>query len=242
MYQTENMYITSDLKMSEVIINNPYLSVILENFSIRLPVKDKSVGEVCSENDVKTDIFLLIANLYNGFNHKPFHSLTHEDIKTIVLYLKNTHQYYLKEVFPEILQVLRQLADRNKYQEMNMVDGFFAGYFEEVKEHLDYEDQVVFPYVYKLYDRIGINDRQTIDSQYSVKEYQDHHNDIEEKLNDLKNILIKYLPQKDDQPHRRKLLIRLSEIEYDISVHAKIEELILIPLVESMELELFKKK
>ena len=74
--------------------------------------------------------------------------------------------------------------------------------------------------------------------KYAVAEYQEHHNDIEEKLNDLKSLLIKYLPLKNDQSIRRNLLFRLFELEYDLNIHSQIEELILIPLVSKMELHL----
>jgi regulator of cell morphogenesis and NO signaling len=89
-----------------------------------------------------------------------------------------------------------------------------------------------------LYERI-VNQNQTDGGKrYSVSEYKDHHNDIEEKLNDLKSLLIKYLPLKNDQPIRRKLLFSLFELEYDLNIHSQIEELILIPLVSKMELHL----
>jgi len=236
------MYLTADMKMAEVITNNPYLLVILENFNIKMPVQDQSVYEVCTKFNIHTDLFLIISNLYNGLKHQPLHPLTHEDAITITKYLKNTHQYYLKEIYPEIIDSIRQLSERNNHKEMLMVDNFFCDYFEEVKEHLDYEDQVVFPYVRDLSDQISHKANKLLNSKYSVREYQDHHNDIQEKLNDLKNLLIKYLPQENDQSLRRKVLFRLSEIEYDIAVHAKIEDLILIPLVESMEFHLGKLK
>ena len=75
----------------------------------------------------------------------------------------------------------------------------------------------------------------TADDAYSVIKYRDRHNDIEEKLTDLKNLLIKYLPQKNDQQIRRKLLFSLFELEFDIHIHTRIEESILIPLVEKLE-------
>jgi len=78
--------------------------------------------------------------------------------------------------------------------------------------------------------------------QYSAKEYQEHHSDIEDKLNDLKNLLIKYLPYKDDQILRRKLILKLFDLENDLNIHSQIEELILIPLVSEMESQLNKSK
>jgi regulator of cell morphogenesis and NO signaling len=91
-----------------------------------------------------------------------------------------------------------------------------------------------------LIERIENKVKDDLSIAYSVVEYQEHRNDIEEKLNDLKSLLIKYLPPKNDQTIRRKLLFLLSELEYDLNIHSKIEELILIPLVVAMELHLKK--
>lgn len=130
----------------------------------------------------------------------------------------------------------------NNHKEMGLVEKFFGEYFKEVTEHLNYENNIVFPYIIGLYDKI-INHKHPFNPQkYSVTEYKEHHNDIEEKLNDLKNLLIKYLPQKNDQALRRKLLFCLFELEYDLSIHSQIEDLILIPLVTKMELHLKKVK
>jgi len=112
----------------------------------------------------------------------------------------------------------------------------------EVIEHLDYENEVVFPYVLNLDKLLNSKDPGSYTPAYSVTEYREHHDDIEEKLNDLKNLLIKYMPQKDDRQIRRKLLLCLFELEFDLNIHSRIEESILIPLVEKMEQHAEKKK
>jgi regulator of cell morphogenesis and NO signaling len=240
MYQTANIFLTPGLKMSEVIINNPYLVIMLENFGISMPLHDKSVLKVCAENKLNTELFLVLANLYNGLSYTPDTPLSFHDTHSMIQFLKNSHQYYLKEIYPNILNVIEKLAEVNTVKEMDLVRKFFLGYFDEVREHLSYEDQVVFPYVLSLANRMLDPAHPAEKSTYSVMEYKEHHNDIEEKLNDLKNLLIKYLPQKDDQVLRRKLLFNLSELEYDLNIHAKIEDLILIPLVTEMENQIKK--
>jgi len=70
---------------------------------------------------------------------------------------------------------------------------------------------------------------------YSVSDYQEHHDNIEDKLEDLKNLLLKHLPLDNDQQIRRKLLFSLFELEYDLTIHTRIEDEILIPLVEKLE-------
>jgi len=242
MYQLVNLYITPDIKMSDVILNNPYLMLLLEHFGIEVPLQEKTMHEVCCENNINTELFLTFANLYNKNKYIPKTPFSFADILTIVNYLKNSHKYYSEEIYPTILNTIKQMYTVNTHKEIELVEKFFGTYFSEVKEHLDYENITVFPYILELYKRIENPEHSIGQSKYSVVEYQEHHNDIEEKLDDLKNLLIKYLPQKNDQILRRKLLLSLFELEYDLNIHSQIEDLILIPLVAKMESHLNKKK
>jgi len=235
MYQTVKFALAADLKMSEIILNNPYLLLLLEHFGIDAPFQEKSVNTVCKENGLSTDLFLTFANLYNGVQYSPDEPPSFSDIMAIIGFLKNSHKFYSDEIYPGILSTIRLMARVNDHKEMTLVQKFFVDYFSEVTEHLDYEDKVVFPYVLTLYGQISENKPPEPGVEYSVQEYKEHHNNIEEKLNDLKNLLIKYLPQKRDFAIRRKLLFDLSELEYDLIIHSKIEDLILIPLVARME-------
>lgn len=240
MYKTINIYLTPDLKMSDVILNNPYLLLLLEHFGIDVPLQDKSLNTVCEENNLNTELFLTFANLYNGVKYTPKVPLSFNDTHAIINYLKNNHKFYSEEIYPNILSTINQMAEVNNYKEMALVPKFFVDYFNEVSDHLDYENRVVYPYVLDLYEQIKNLKYTKKKTKYSVVEYKEHHNDIEEKLNDLKNLLIKYLPQKDDQELRRRLILSLFELEYDLNIHSQIEDLLLIPLVAKMESHLNK--
>jgi regulator of cell morphogenesis and NO signaling len=221
-------------------MNNPYLLLLLEHFGIEVPLQDRTLNQVCLQYGINIELFLTFANLYNGVNYTPRSPLTIQDTPTIINYLRNSHRYYAEEIYPNILGVIHQMAKVNDFQEMALVPKFFVDYFNDVTEHLEYENKTVYPYIIHLIERIENKVKDDLSIAYSVVEYQEHHNDIEEKLNDLKSLLIKYLPPKNDQTIRRKLLFLLSELEYDLNIHSKIEELILIPLVVAMELHLKK--
>ena len=235
MFQAQKIHFTPDLKICDVITENSYMLLFFEHFGITLPVKDKSLQTVCKENGLNLAVVLTFANLFNGVRQDSAPALSFDDTKAIILYLKNSHEFYSEEIYPEILNTIGQMAEVNHSSEMNLVKEFFTDYFNEVTEHLDYENKVVFPYVLSLYERIKKGEQRGRNKEYSVVEYREQHNDIEEKLDDLKKLLIKYLPQKDDRILRRKLLLSLFELDYDLTVHSQIEELILIPLVEKME-------
>ena len=240
MKKTAKIHFTSDIKISDAIIDNPYLLLLIEHFRIAMPLNDKTIEKVCEENHLNSGLFLTIADLYNGVQCSSELPFSFDDTNTIITFLQSSHKFYLDEIYPDILVNIKQIAEVNDSREVALVQKFFVDYFSEVTEHLDYEDKVVFPYVLDLYGQIKDMPHPRKETKYSVKEYKRHHGDIEEKLNDLKNLLVKYLPQKNDQAIRRKLLLNLSELEFDLNIHSNIEDLILIPLVTKMELHLKK--
>jgi regulator of cell morphogenesis and NO signaling len=238
MYQTKNIRLTPDLKISDIILNNPYLLLFLEHFGVDLPTQDKTLKSISDEYNISIPLIMKLVNLYNGVQYLPDDELSFSDTKPIISFLKNSHKFYTDEIYPEILSIIEQMAEVNDSKEMALVKKFFLQYFSEVTEHLEYEDNVVFPYVMDLHDQIQKGEDSKNNKVYSVVEYREQHNDIEEKLDDLKKLLIKYLPHKNDRVLRRKLILSLFELEYDLNVHAEIEDLILIPLVVKMETQL----
>ena len=242
MYQIEKLQLSADTKIADVIINNPYLMLLLEHFGIEAPLQEKTVGDVCAENKINPKLFLAFVSLYNGLPYDFGDNFTHCDISSIIVYLKNSHKYYSEEIYPTILGIIRQMSHSESQSEMALVEKFFDEYFAEVTEHLNYENDIVFPYIINLQE-IFSGLKNPVDlSKYSVSEYREHHDDIKEKLDDLKNLLIKYLPQKEAPSIRRKLLMSLFELEYDLNIHSQIEDSLLIPLVAKMELYLKNKE
>lgn len=235
MYKKNNIFVLPEMKASEMILSNPHLMLMMENFGINLSVREKTIKTLCEENNISIDIFISFANLFNGHFTHIKHQYSFEDIETIIQYLKKSHQYYLEEKYPKIQDCVKRMFEVNDHPQMTMVEKFFNDYYNEVREHLEYENSRVFPYVTSLYYKLNGKELFEIDVNYSVLDYKEHHDNIEEKLADLKNLLIKYLPVKNDQKIRRELLFGLFDLEYDLNIHSLIEDNILIPLVEQME-------
>lgn len=236
MYQTKKTYVKSGMKMAELIFENPSLLMLLEHFGCDLVVHDLSVEQISRQHAVNPELFVFFCNLYNGFSPSGIENFHKDDIATIIFFLRNSHNYYKNDKYPEIKEYINQMHLINSATEMKMVELFFNDYFNEVTEHLDYEDQVAFP---EICVNLGLENKKT-DTQaesFSVTTYRDHHTDIESKLSELKNLLLKHIPLKEDRVLRRKLLISLFELEFDLSLHSLIEETILIPLVKKYETE-----
>ncbi len=231
MYQTHKTYIKADMSMSGLIKENPRLLILLEHFEIDFVVSDKSVSQLCSEHSIAVPLFLLFANLYNGFNPEIKEISSLIDILVIIRFLKNSHIYYKTDKYPEIIGYIKELKDKTSNEEVNLIEKFFSEYFDEVLEHLDYEDEIAFPYFIKLIEQ----NRNSPKTTFSVNEYREHHTDIETKVADLKNLLLKHIRVSNELSLRRKLFFSLHELEFDLQIHALIEEKILLPLIAEVE-------
>ncbi len=100
---------------------------------------------------------------------------------------------------------------------------------------MQYEDDTVFPYVYSLIDKNS-------DKHYSINIFEERHNDIEGKMNDLKQILMKYVPGTTDQMLMVNILTELYMSEEELEAHTFIEDSLVIPRVKEIEEERKKNK
>lgn len=227
-----NGIILKDMKMSELLLTNYSLILILERFAIELGVKEKTIESICKESNVNTEVFLFILNLHNDISYLSKASFDDLDIREIIQYLCRSHVYYTSEVFPAIIKSIHSMSTSNQKPENLMLLRFFEEYKKEVDEHFSYENTIAFPYILSL---LAPGKSTKKKNDYSVLAYKEHHDNLEEKLDDLKRLLIQYLPPQNDCVMRRKILIALFEFEKDLMVHALIEDDILIPLVETLE-------
>ena len=233
MYTINKKYIETDLRVSELVQENPSFLLVLEHFGIDDVLRDKSIADLCSEYAINESLFVAVCNLYNDFSIAGQVSLKRSDLPVIIMFLRNSHKYYRSEKYPEILSNIKNLCITGHEKELKLVEDFFNEYFIEVSEHLEYEENIVFPY----FTRLAQNLKKEPGERFSAAHYLNHHTDIESKLGDLKNLLLNHLHFKNLNSAKRKLLYALFELEFDLKVHSMIEEQILIPLGISLEKE-----
>ncbi len=214
------------MKMADLINGNPYLLLMLQHFNIDFRISDRTVSQLCTQYNISEQLFVSIANLYNGSGIREGQPFSRKDLLQVIDFLKTTHNYYRFDKYPQISTYILQLQENHPEKELVLLEKFFNEYFSEVREHLDYEDEVAFPYFIALLGSTRFDDKLEV---YSSSEYSEHHTDIELKLKDLKNLLLKYIKIDNDLDLRRKLFMSLYELEFDLYIHSLIEETILIP-------------
>ena len=73
------------------------------------------------------------------------------------------------------------------------------------------------------------------DRTYSINEFLHNHSDIEGKLDDLLNIVFKYLPPQTDDDNVTDVVYDILRLSEDLKKHTFIEEKIMVPLVKHLE-------
>jgi len=237
------MIITHSTKMAEVIHDHIQLLPIIHRFGIRLGFGEKTVSQVCDSYGVNVDFFLETVNLFCDERYTPSKKPSSYGVDVVVTYLLKSHAYFYEEKFPSIREKIKMLEDYPGGSEhLGLIEKFFSNYVAEFMEHIRFEDSVVFPYSVMVADgfRKGmLTPELTLSMKdYSMSLFNQQHEDIEEKLSDLRNILIKYLPPVDSGKVVTAILLELASMEKELDNHTIIEERILVPKVLAMEASL----
>ncbi len=230
MNNNELLY-TKRMKVAELLSSDISLLSILQRLDIRLGFGEATVSELCSRYGISDELFLMICNIYSFSDYMPhINALSSNDIKNITTYLRASHRFYTEVCFPTIHEAIHRLVKGLDEVSRKLIDKFYDDYDSEIIKHFRYEEEVVFPYIEKLLEASDPTER-----EYSIRQFEENHSNINEKLNDLKNIITKYLDESYSSPLRFELLHNIYNVESDLKKHSLIENKLLIPLVEKLE-------
>ena len=217
------------MKMANLMNRDFSLSGVLERFGLSFGFGDESVEEVCSRGGIDSSTFLLICNVYLSEEYTPSRDvITTVKLKDVLRYLRLSHTYYEDIAVKALADVLDSLMTPCSDTHKMIIKRFFSDYTQELSKHFEFEETVVFPYVEAMLD-------DNVKDDFSIGEYEQHHTDVQEKLDDLKKLIMTYLPPQCDQKLIHAALSDLFTLETDLRKHTIIEDRILIPAVNHLE-------
>ena len=204
-------------------------SGVMERMGMSYGFGDETVDDVCSRAGVNTASFLLICNVYLSEDYSPSREvLDRIELKDVLKYLRVSHTYYEGCAVKSLSQALDSLMAPCGDTHKMIISRFFSDYTQELSRHFEYEETVVFPYVEAMLDK-------DVKDDFSIGQYEQHHSDVQEKLDDLKKLIMTYLPAECDRRLIHSALSELFTLESDLRKHTIIENRILIPAVTHLE-------
>lgn len=226
---SDKIVFSPHMKLADLIDMNWELLNVLSRMGIGLGFGENTISEVCARQKINVDSFLLICNIYTYQDYIPSAELiAGADPLTIVDYLHNSHSFYIDKLFSALERDINDMVGTCDELQKKIVAKFFADYKSQVENHFAYEEQVVFPYVRSLSAKDELQ-------AYSIEQFEENHSNIDETLHDLKNIVMKYLPETCDTVLRNEVLYSIYSLEKDLERHTVIENNVLIPVVNRME-------
>ena len=216
--------------MSDLIDIDYSLLQVISRMGLDLKHAGLPVSEACRMCGIDPDTFILICNVYSFPDHQPSAAeLAKGSIKDIIGYLHNSHLYYMGQALRVLENSFDKLVAPFDEKQKKVVLKFFNDYKDELDKHFAYEEEVVFPYIEAL-RRDGVKA-----SEYSIEQFEEHHENVEEKLEDLKNIVMKYLPGDCSNELKIMVLLSIYHLHDDLRRHTYVENNILVPIVSVFE-------
>ena len=227
----EHKYRETD-KMSDLICDNYSLLMVMSRFGLSLGFGDKSVRDVCKAQGVDCPTFLAVANFISQEQYSYNESQNMFSISALMDYLKRAHTYFLDFNLPAIRCKLVEAIDCSGTNDVALlILKFFDEYVKEVRSHMEYENQAVFTYAERLLQG-------HLSDNYNISTFASRHNQIEPKLKELKNIIIKYYPEEENNNLLNAVLFDIFNCEQDLATHCQVEDYMFVPAVAQIDRKL----
>lgn len=217
-------------RMSDLICENYPMVLVMSRFGIALGFGEKNIGEVCRQNGVDSCTFLTVVNFLTETTNSPIPAESINQclsLKSLMTYLHNAHDYFLNFRLPHIRRKLIDAIADCPEDISFVIRQFFDEYAMEVNKHMTYEEKTVFPYVSGLLEGKK-------DPKYNISIFSKRHDQIEMKIVELKNILIKYYPGKGTN-ELNSVLFDIFATEEDLSTHNRVEDYLFTPAILALE-------
>ncbi len=222
--------ISSNTKLSQIIIDDPTILSVLSRFGISLGVGDMTIEQICQQKKMNVVFFTTILNTFRDPDFFPEKILYSFEAHLIVDYLKKTNQTYLQFQLPNIERHLHLLISKSDAQNSNLL--IIMKFFSEVKAQLmkriDDDKNRWFPEILALEK----SDENKVES--TVMAFDESNDSIEDKINDLISMFVVHLTGDYDINLGQAVLLALDNLKKDITQNNRIRKRILMPLYQAL--------
>lgn len=228
-------------KLASVVHKDHSLLPVINRLGVKLGFGDQTIRNICEEKGIDLNFFVETINVFHYEAYFPEKRLLDFPISMVIDYLIKTHQYYKDYLIPEndrlIELFLASSADENVDNEL--VRKFYTKFKDEFVIHINFEEREMFPVILELNEAVENPELRAEFKRkhpsFSVSSFEKEHSNMDDKMDDLTNIIIKYLPPNYDQNRGNAFLSNLFMFEKDMKNHSRIEDHILMPKVVQLE-------
>lgn len=234
--------ITKNDRFSYIISQNNSLTPILDLFGVGKGHYYKTIDEVGVELSIDPDFMLTIFKAFDQSCKPDKKLLMKFPLGTILDYLKKTHRYYLEYKIPEMELFLNDIIHKSNQNSSLLVtlDKFFHLYKKKLIAHIKSEEDDLFPYIESIIEQLSgdfsYEKSKKILAKITLQHFEASHNNLEVDL-----VLMREMTMKNSVKHSNSIsssifLDHLNLFENELHRHSIIEDAVLVPKAQQLEL------
>lgn len=220
--------------LAHIVNSNHRTASVFEKYHLDFCCKGRrTLYQACEESQIPVD--QIIAELENITDScsVPVH-FSNMSLTQLAEYIVMTHHVYVKEKMPSILLYLQKIASKHAltHPEMVKVLETFTALKEDMEQHMQKEELILFPRIKTLEKITTESEPQNTDLSYLqspitlMEEEHDHAGLLLEEIRKLTN---NYTPTADGCTTYNLCYAALQAFEFDLHQHVHLENHILFP-------------
>lgn len=228
-------------KIGELVQKNHLIGGVLHRFGIKFYENiDTSLAEVCENFGVSMPLLIKTLENYPAQLSAP---LPHYSVRLIILYLKESHRYFLYQKLPYLADLIEHFSDKNSayFSLVKDLQLLFPLFMEDIVAHIQEEETQLFRYLLQLCEAkenptyTNWTHLQKEMKDNSVQYFALEHHTHTDEMQGIREITQNYTLKPDTPLHLQVIYKELQHLEKDMHLHAQIEDEILF--VKALPLE-----
>ncbi len=188
-----------------------------------------TIKQACSEKRIDTENLVSKLKELVFLPVIPSQNFNDWELDFLTEYIQNTHHKYVMKTSPEIESYTLKIAGKHgsDHPELLEVAGLFAQLKKELMQHLQYEEEVLFPAIKEALQNNAIDAKTTISSEIGrMRDDHEFAGGVMKKINELTSDYM--VPDGACNTYFVSLKL-LQQFEEDLHTHVHLENNILFP-------------
>ncbi|MEQ9187700.1 MAG: hypothetical protein RLP15_08185 [Cryomorphaceae bacterium] len=208
----------------------PLTHIVLNRYLTHEMRNDLTFDSLGSESIKDVQFVLDLINFCADPSERSVDRFGKYSIGVLLDYLRRTHEMYVTRVLPRMEMTVQSVQQAfPEHPMVSVLNHFYQNFQNELIEHIELEENRLFPYAEALYDGKFMGN-------YSVKEFvRQHDHNVEDEVERVMRLIAKDFPAVSASFAYRSFKHLLDEFRADLHVHHLIEEQVFLLKIKNLE-------
>lgn len=234
----------SEQTLASIVTQNHQAVPVFEKHNLDFCCKGKrTLSEACVEKGLPVEVLLKELEAVTENEKQSQMPFTEMDAEQLIGYIIIHHHFYVKQSMPLIYSHLEKVAAKHgsRYPYMQKVFELFGMIKDEMTMHMQKEEMILFPRIKEIENLFNNNQQTNISDGYitgPVTVMETEHEHAGKILDEIRHLTNNYTAPEDACTTFKVSLAELKEFEEDLHKHVHLENNLLFPKAEKMNLEI----